>query len=171
MVPTLLQGNAPYHNWSYTKKRKLQINLDRLRPSTSTIILLSQDHQKFHHDRTAKMRRFHKGQVFFAQKFNPKWLAGHVLKVIDTLSFLIKLQERWVIRRHQDHNRALLYSSEPISSTPVNNSGPEQIESRLPPQLDTAPQVSIHTPDTVIPDNPPVQKSTIAISTLQDSLI
>ena len=48
----------------------------------------------------------------------------------------------------------------------MNNLGPEQIESRLPPQLDTAPWVPIHTPDTVMPENPPVQKSTVAMSTL-----
>ena len=72
-------------------KRKLQTNIDWLRPSTSTTVLLSQD-QKFHHDRTAKMRMFHKGQEIFAQNFNssPGWLAGHVLKGTVALSFLIK---------------------------------------------------------------------------------
>ena len=61
--------------------------------------------------------------------------------------------------------RAHLYSSESLSPTRVNNPGPEQIESRLPPQLDTAPLVPIHTPDTVMPENLPVQKSTVAMST------
>ena len=43
-----------------------------------------------------------------------------------------------------------------MSLTPVNNMGPEQIESRLPPQPHTAPQVSVHTQDTVMPENPSV---------------
>ena len=43
-----------------------------------------------------------------------------------------------------------------MSPTPVNNLGPEQIELRLQPQLDTEPRVPIHTPDTVILENPPV---------------
>ena len=51
-------------------KKKLRTNLDWLRPSTSTIVLLSQDHQKFHHDRTSKKRKFPKGQEVFAQNFN-----------------------------------------------------------------------------------------------------
>ena len=62
-VPTLLQDNTPYHNWSYTCRtadKKLQTSLDRLRPSTSTTVLLSQD-TKFYHDRRrcfTKARRF-----------------------------------------------------------------------------------------------------------------
>ena len=59
-------------------KRKLQTNLNRLRPSTSTTVILSQDHQKFYRDWTAKMRMFHKGQEVLAQNFNisPRWLAS-----------------------------------------------------------------------------------------------
>ena len=148
-------------------KKKLQTNLHRLRPSTSTIELLSQDHQKFHHDRTAKMLMFHKGQEVFAQNLNrsPEWLVGHVLEGIDPLSFLIKLQDGQIIQSHQEHMRARLCSSEPMSPTLVNFPGPEQIEPRLPPQPDTAPQFPIHTPDTVMPENPPVQKSTVVMST------
>ena len=97
-------------------------------------------------------------------------MAGHVLEGIDALSLLIKLHDGWVIRRHQDHMRAHLFSSEPMSPTPVNNPEPEQIESRLPPQPGTAPRVSIHTPDTVMLENPPVQESNVAMSTpLQQS--
>ena len=55
------------------------------------------------------------------------WLTGNVLKIIYALSFLIKLQDGRVIRRHQDHMWARLCSSELISPTPVNNPGPEQI--------------------------------------------
>ena len=149
-------------------KRKLQTNLDRLMPSTSTTVLLSQDHLKFHHDRTAKMQMFHKARRFLPRTLTVApdgWLAGHVLEGIDALSFLIKLRDGWVIRRHQDLMRARLCSSEPMSPTPVNNPRPEQIESRLQPQLGTAPRIPIPTPDTVIPENPPVQKSTVAKST------
>ena len=122
-------------------KMKLQTNLFRLRPSTSTTVLLNQDHQKFYQNRTAKMRMFHKGQEVFAQNFNGslRWLTGHVLDGIDALSFLIKLQDRRVIHHHQDDMRARLCSSKPMSPTPVNNLGLEQIESRLPQQLSTAP--------------------------------
>ena len=83
---------------------------------------------------------------------SPIWLVRYVLKGTDALSFLIKLQDGRVIQRHQDHMRARLSFSESISPTPVNNLGSEQIESRLPPQPETAPRVPIHTPDTVIPD-------------------
>ena len=55
-------------------------------------------------------------------------LAGHVLEGIDDLSLLTKLRNGQVIRCHQDHMRARLCSSEPMSPTPVNNPGPEQIE-------------------------------------------
>ena len=79
--------------------------------------------------------------------------------------FLIKLPDGRVIRRHQDYMGARLCSSEPMSPTPVNKLGPEQIESRSSLRPDTAPRVPIHTPDTVIPENPPVQKSTVAMST------
>ena len=62
--------------------------------------------------------------------------------------------------------RVCLCSSEPMSPTPVNNLGPEQIISILLPQPDTAPWVPIRTPDTVLLENPPVQNSTVAMSTL-----
>ena len=90
------------------------------RPSTSTIVFLSQDHQEFHHDRTAKMRMFHKGLEVFAQNFNssPGWLAGHILEGIEALSILINLQDGRVIRCHQDHTRTRFCSSEPMSPTP-----------------------------------------------------
>ena len=66
--------------------------------------------------------------------------------------------------------RARLCSSEPMSPTPVNNPESEQIESRLPPQPDTALWVPIYTPDTVMPENPPVRKSTVVMLTpLQQS--
>ena len=61
--------------------------------------------------------------------------------------------------------RASLCSSEPMLPTPLNNLGPEKTESRLPPQLNTAPQVPIHAPDTVMLEIPPVQKSSVAMST------
>ena len=83
---------------------------------------------------------------------------------IDALSFLIKLQDELVIQHHQEHVRACLCSSEQMSPTPVNNLGPEQIESRLPPQIDTTPWVPIHTPDTVMLEYSPVQKSIVAMS-------
>ena len=50
-------------------KRKLQTNLEMLKPSTSTTVLLSQDHQKFHHDRAVNMQMFHKGQEIFSPEF------------------------------------------------------------------------------------------------------
>ena len=128
---------------------------------TSTTVLFSQN-QKFHHDRTAKM-----SQEVFTQNFNssPGWLIRYVLEGIDALSFVIKLQDGRVIQCDQTHMRACFYFSEPMSPTPVNYPGLEKIESRLLPQLDTALQVPIHTPDEIMPENPPVQKSTVAMST------
>ena len=101
-------------------ERKLQTNLEKLKPSTSTTVLLRQHHQKFHHDRTTKMRMFHKGKEVFAQNLNnsPGWLTGNILEGIDALSFLIRLQDGRVIRRHQDHVRPPPCSSDPMSPTP-----------------------------------------------------
>ena len=153
-------------------KRNLQTNLHRLRPSTSTIELLCQDHQKFHHDRTAKMRMFHKGQEVFVHNFNrsPGWLVGHFLEGIDALSFLIKLQDGQIIRSHQEHMRAHLCSSEPMSPTLVNNPEPEQIESRLlpqpdPPRRSNARESSI--PESIISMSPPPRQSSREIKVLQ----
>ena len=107
-----------------------------------------------------KARRFLHRTLTVASDGWYVWVGG-----TDALSFLIKLQDRRVILHHQDHMRACLCSSEPLSPTPVNNPRPEQIKSRLPPQPDMAPKVPIHTPDTVMPENPSVQKSTVAMST------
>ena len=59
--------------------------------------------------------------------------------------------------------RARLCSSEPKLPTP-KLSQTEQIESKL-PQQNTALQLPIHSADTAMPENSPVQKSTIAMST------
>ena len=115
----LSNSTTPYTTTGVTPaellmKRKLQINLDRLRPSTSNTVHFSQDHQKFHHERTAKKRMFHKGQEVFAHNFNRslRWLAGHVLESIDALSFLIKLQDGKVIGCHLFFCANVTYSSE-----------------------------------------------------------
>ena len=61
--------------------------------------------------------------------------------------------------------RRTSYSSETMSLTPVNNPGPEKIESRFLSQLKTAPWAPNYTLDTVMPENPQIPKSTVAMST------
>ena len=59
-------------------KRRLQNNLDCMKPATSTTVYNNQEDQKFQYDKTNQMRSFSKGQAVFAQNFRlkPMWLAG-----------------------------------------------------------------------------------------------
>jgi len=115
-------------------KRRLRTNLDRMKPATSTTVYNSQEDQKFFHDRTAQMRSFSKEQAVFAQNFGqgPMWLAGHIEDNISPLSFLIKLEDGRIVRRHQDQIRSRPCTTITTQPQVEDNLDHEEVELSMP---------------------------------------
>ena len=85
--------------------RSLRTRLDLLRPNHETQVLDQQAHQKSNHDKNCKERQFTEGELVLAKNFSsgPKWFTGVIEAVLRPLSYLIKLEDGRIIKRHIDH--------------------------------------------------------------------
>lgn len=145
-MPHTTTGSTPAE---LLMKRRLRTNLDRMKPATSSVVYNNQECQKFHHDKSAQMRSFDEDQAVFAQNFGSgsMWLAGHILERVSPLSFLIRLQDGRLVRRHQDHIRSRRCITEPAPQSPSENN-PERIftELNMPPDMATENNTHPQTP-------------------------
>ena len=81
--------------------RRPRCRLDLVKPN----ILHRVESQKLNHDNTANVRSFRIDAPVLVKNFNStgkKWLRGHIIK---SLSYLIKLSDGRIFRRHVDHLR------------------------------------------------------------------
>ena len=87
--------------------RRIRTRLDLLKPSVTERVEQRQLQQKLSHDNTACKMCFSKGETVYAQNFGigQKWMPGVVQEVTGPVSFLVKLQDGRLLRRHQDHLR------------------------------------------------------------------
>ena len=84
----------------------------------------------------------------FAQNFGTgsKWLPSVVLEVTGPVSFLVKLQDGRLVRRHKDHLRHQLSSSEnevqvdDLQNTPSQEEMSKDVETEIP--IDASPSQS-----------------------------
>ena len=85
--------------------RTLRTRLDRLRPDVGARIVLYQDKQKAHHDRHSKYRELKIRQPVWARNIRegPRWVQGIVADRVGPLSYLIKLPDGDLWRRHIDY--------------------------------------------------------------------
>ena len=87
--------------------RQLRSHLSLLHPdfTIQDRVLNKQQSQKDHHDSHANRRHFTIGDTVFVRDFptGNKWLPGTVTQSKGPLSFLIKLADGRVFRRHIDH--------------------------------------------------------------------
>jgi hypothetical protein len=84
--------------------RKVRTRLDLVMPCVEGRVEQRQMQQKLHHDRLA-VRTFTVGQTVNVKNFarGSKWLPGVVVQVTGPLSYMVKLQDGRVIKRHVDH--------------------------------------------------------------------
>ena len=84
---------------------ELKTRLDLLKPNVGRRVISQQWLQKSHHDRCSHDRAFSVGQAVFVRDYRvnfPKWSAGHILKLLGPLSYLISLNDGVVVHRHAD---------------------------------------------------------------------
>lgn len=88
--------------------RRIRTRLDLLKPRVSEHVEQRQLRQKLSHD------SFTKGDAVYAQNFGTgqKWIHAVVQEVTGPVSFLVKLQDGRLIRRHQDHLRRRVLDDE-----------------------------------------------------------
>ena len=87
--------------------RKCRSRLDLLLPDHTVRVEAQPQRQKEQHDLHTHSRGFSMGKQVCARNFYPgeAWLPGCIIKVTCPVSFLVKLTDGRVIRRHLDHVR------------------------------------------------------------------
>ena len=85
--------------------RRPSTKLDCLLPSISTCVLKHQEHQKIAYDRNSKLRRFQQQDKVYVRNFSGGD-PGTIFKCLDSLTFLIDLEDGRTIRHHIDHVRS-----------------------------------------------------------------
>ena len=71
--------------------RELRTRLDLLRPSVANKVMDSQSSQSCQHDKHAKLRTFHIGQLIWAKDFMSRnWIKGVIVEQRGPYTFLIR---------------------------------------------------------------------------------
>ena len=104
--------------------RRIRTRLDLLKPNVNERVEYRQFQQKLAHDSSAQKRSFEKGDAVFARNFGTgsRWLSSVIQEVTGPVSFVVKLPDGRVVRRHQDHLRRRRSRNEPAvepQSTPA----------------------------------------------------
>ena len=108
--------------------RSIRTRLDLLLPNTSEKVENRQLQQKVQHDKLNSRKTFQKGEKVYARNFGTssgqKWLPAVIEEVTGPVSFMCKLQDSHVVRRHLDHLRPRA-----VSETTTQQVRPRNIES------------------------------------------
>ena len=88
---------------------KLCTRFDLLKPNCEERVLEKQAQQKQQHDRRAKSREWHVGQLVMARNLRtgPNWIPGVIIERAGPLSYVIETEDKQIWRRHVDQLKAL----------------------------------------------------------------
>ena len=108
-------------------RRKIRTRFDLLKPDTQSFVTSKQAQQKMHHDQHSKSRQFSTGQPVMVKDFRSsrKWIPGMIVGRSGPLTYLVKLEDGKVIRRHIDHLRARTVISKSVPTAPTTVTGNE----------------------------------------------
>ena len=100
--------------------RSLRTRLDLLRPSCADRVQSRQSQQKTTHDQHARPRELELGQSVMTRNFRPgsDWVPGIILRKSGPLSYLVKVGDGQVWKRHVDHLRKCGASQETDNREP-----------------------------------------------------
>ena len=146
--------------------RRPRSRLDLLHPQVGERVESQQQKQKENHDGNPSPRKFDVGETVYVKNLpagTPKWIPGVVEKVTGPLSYVVKLKDGRLVRRHVDHVRkreaADSDSGDPPDVSPevYPDSDETQTNDDEPPDSSTAP--TSHTTDDqdTIPTTQPIQ--------------
>ena len=85
-------------------RRKLRTRFDLLKPNCEKRVLEKQAKQKKKHDKQTKGREWHVGQSVMARNLrpSPNWIPGVIIERAGPLSYVIKIEDKQIWRRHVD---------------------------------------------------------------------
>ena len=134
--------------------RRIRTRLDLLKPNIAERVENQQMKHKVSHDRSSRLTYFVKGETVYVQNFGTgqRWMPAVVQEVTGPVSFLVKLQDGRLMRRHQDHLRKRI-----PEDTNVERPVPEGITDVL---VDTVPGVSV-APNSTVGNGPDTQSSDV----------
>ena len=116
-------------------KRPLRCHLDLLKPNIEETVQARQIQQQLNHDIHSKDQKFRINNTEYVENFaqESKWLEGIVEEIRGPLTYIIKLPDGRILKRHVDHIRNRT-SAEPSNSQDVPS---REDSSSFGPQLDT----------------------------------
>ena len=86
--------------------RRPRYRLDLVKPNIQRRVENKQLAQKINHDTSTSTRTFVTNDPILIKNFNntgPKWLQSHIVQPVGPLSYLVKLTDGRIFRRHVDH--------------------------------------------------------------------
>ena len=88
--------------------RQPRTRLDLLKPNTAERVEAKQQAQQDSHNKLAKERSLLVGDKVYVKNFGQgqRWLPGVILEVTGPVSFLVRLVDERIVRRHLDHIRS-----------------------------------------------------------------
>ena len=141
--------------------RQIRTRLDLLHPDTEKVVSTKQESQKKYHDAHARQRELLVGQRVLVRSPPPdlQWVPGTVIERTGPVSYLIKVADSRIWRRHIDHIRGMPDS--PLHQTPpesaLESPEPDPVSPDLPvPDLPVPSNLS----DSLDSSAPPEQPST-----------
>ncbi len=124
--------------------------LDNLIPDLSQKVEYRQVKQKLSHDSSKSVRNFEVGDSVFAENFtgkSPKWIPCKIAEVTGPLSYVVKLTDDKIMRRHVDSIKRR-HEMDIARDTPANDPHPLAI---LPPDLSRMTEIP--------PSAPPISRA------------
>ena len=119
--------------------RKLRMRLDLLTPDVASRVRKQQSKQEEHHDQHAQLREFQAGQVVWARNLRggPHWKKAVIQDRLGPLSYMVRLEDGDLWRRHVDHLREGPVIQQPDSDDNRSESPPEDVvhDCEEPPSL------------------------------------
>ena len=87
--------------------RPLRCHLDLLKPDIGATVQNQQIQQQLNHDVHSKGRKFQISDIVFVENFGhgSKWLAGIIEEIRGPLTYMVKLSDGRLVKRHVDHIR------------------------------------------------------------------
>ncbi|XP_029551127.1 uncharacterized protein K02A2.6-like [Salmo trutta] len=106
ITPQTTTGQAPA---VMLMGRRPKAHLDLLRPNIRARVERKQEKQKERHDHHARERQLKPNDTVYIRNFtsSQRWLPGIILSQSGPVSFVVKLTDGRVMRRHQDHGAAV----------------------------------------------------------------
>ncbi len=127
-------------------KRKFRSRLSMLYPDLSKAVRDKQETQKHYHDRSVKDRQFVVGDSVYVKNFStgPRWLSGTVVEKSGPVSYVVKLEDNKLARRHVDHMQRQYVELDDDTPDPVIP--PIQPLPPLPPAETITPRIAREVP-------------------------